>query len=98
LATSVLLRQPQFSGYDTTRLPFLDLHLFELDLLPHTAVLTLVSSPSSTSDGTPAGGNPNANWGGGESRVARLVLELEVEAVNTSQHEDEGKRREECTH
>jgi hypothetical protein len=23
---------------------------------------------------------------------------LEVEAVNTSQHEDEGKRREECTH
>ncbi|KAJ7720896.1 hypothetical protein B0H14DRAFT_2642582, partial [Mycena olivaceomarginata] len=53
------------------------------------------SSPSSTSDGTPAGGNLNANWGDRESRVARLVLELEVEAVNTSQHEDEGKRREE---
>ncbi|KAJ7841110.1 hypothetical protein B0H14DRAFT_3695010 [Mycena olivaceomarginata] len=56
------------------------------------------SSLSSTSDGTPAGGSLNANWGGRESRVARLVLELEVEAVNTSQHEDRGKRQEECTH
>ncbi|KAJ7810414.1 hypothetical protein B0H14DRAFT_2607362 [Mycena olivaceomarginata] len=68
----------------------LDLHLFELDLLPHTAILPLVPPY-----GTPARGNLNANWGGVESRAARLVLELEVEAVNTSQHEDDGKRREE---